>query len=141
MTVEMPGLDTVERGVNEPHRVMIHLGAFMLGCPIQQVTRWSALAVVLSQAVRRREEPGRLGAVRPHPQEEVVEVIPEERTEADVVSTRLAAAEESLGDPLEALCEGPEEAQEGPGEDLAVPQEALESLVRCQVVLGTRTGS
>ena len=69
-----------------------------------------------------------------------MEVIPEERTEADVALTRLAAAEESLGDPLEALREVPEEAQEGPGEDPADLQEVLEPLVRCRVAPGTRTG-
>ena len=67
-------------------------------------------------------------------------MIPKVRTEADVVSTRLAAAEGSLGDSLEALREGPGEAQEGRGEDLVVPQEALEPLVLCRVVLDMRTG-
>ena len=141
VTVEMLGLGTVDRGVNEQHRVMIHLGAFMLGCPIQQVTRWPVPTVVLFQAVRRWEEPGRLGAVRPLLQEEVTEVIPEVRTEEVVVSTRLAAVEESLGDSLEALREGPGEAPEGRGEDLAVPREVPEPLALRRAAPNKRTGS
>ena len=70
----------------------------------------------------------------------MAEAISEARTEVDVALTFLAAAEESLGDPLEALREALEEAQEVPGEDPAVLQETPEPLVWCQVVLGTRTG-
>ena len=68
-------------------------------------------------------------------------MIPEVRTEADVVSTRLAAAEESLGDSLEALREGPGEAQEDRGEDPAVPQEVPEPLALRRAAPDRRTGS
>ena len=91
-------------------------------------------------AVRRQEEPGRLGAVHPRLQE-VREAIHEEMTEAGEASTRLAAVGESPGDLLGALREGPEEAREGLGEDLVVRQEALEPLVVCRVVLGTKIES
>ena len=68
-------------------------------------------------------------------------MIPEVKTEADVVSTRLAAAEESLGDSLEALREGPGEAQEDRGEDPAALQEVPEPLVLHRVAPDKRTGS
>ena len=140
----MPGLDIVDRGVNEQPQVVIRLGVSMPGCRIQTAIRWSAPTVVPPRADRRQEEPGRLGAVRPRPQEEVAEVISEAKTEVDVALTCLAAAEEPLGDPLGVLREVLEEAQEAleeAQEDLAVPREARESLVRCQVALGTMTGS
>ena len=63
------------------------------------------------------------------------------KTETDVVSTRLAAAEEPLGDSLEALQEGLGEAQEDRGEDLAVPQEAPEPPVSRWAAPDRRTES
>ena len=139
MTVETLGPGIVDPGMSEQRQAVTRLGVFMPECRTQLATRWPEKTVVFPRAVRRREEPGRLGAVRPRPQEEVAEVIPEVKTEADVVLTHLAAAEESLGDQPEALREGPEEAQEGPGEDPTVPQEALMPLVLCRVAPDTRT--
>ena len=144
MTVETLGPGIVDPGVSEQRQAVTRLGAFMPGCRTQLATRWPEATVVSPRAVRRWEEPDRLGAVRPRLQEAreaTREATQEERTEAGEVSTRLVAAGESPGDLLGALREGPEEAREGLGEGLVVRQEALEPLVVCRVALGTRIES
>ena len=85
--------------------------------------------------------PSRLEAVRPLLPEEVAEVSPTVWIEADVVLTHMVAAEGPLGDSLEALQGGPEEAQEDPGEDLAVPQEVPEPPVSRRAAPDRRTES
>ena len=56
------------------------------------------------------------------------------------VVAHLVAMEESLGDSLEAHLGGPGEAPEVQAVGLAVPREALEVLVECQVGQGRRIG-